>query len=51
MAEKYKACQIYRRICDVYEEVGFSPKNVYKLAKYGFSTLNPSRKDIPCSSQ
>ena len=35
MAERCKPCEIYRRIYDVYGEVGFSKKkkNVYKWAK------------------
>ena len=32
-AEKFKQCEIYRRMCDVYEEVCFSPRNVYKWTK------------------
>ena len=28
LAEKYKACEIYRRMCDVYGEACFNLKNV-----------------------
>ena len=30
VVEKYKLCEIYRRICDVYSETCFNKKNVYK---------------------
>ena len=37
----------YRRICDIYREVYFSQKNVYKLAKHGFAIIYLSQKESP----
>ena len=38
VVEKCKPCEIYRRICDVYEEASLSLKDVYEWGKGGFST-------------
>ena len=43
MAEKGKQCEIYRNICDVYEEAYFS-ENVHKLAKNMFARTSLRRK-------
>ena len=40
LAEKYKLCEIYRKMCGVYGEACFSQRNVSKLAKHGFATTN-----------
>ena len=40
LAEKYKPCEIYRRMCDVYGEASFSQRNFSKLAKHGLATTN-----------
>ena len=45
VAEKCEPCEIYRRICNMDDEVWFSPKNVYKWAKHGFATMNLTQKD------
>ena len=36
VAEKCKPCEIYRRMCDVYDEACFSHENVYSWARHGF---------------
>ena len=36
-------------MCDLYEEVCFTPKNVYKWAKAGFAITSLSPKDSPWS--
>ena len=46
VAKKYKQCEIYRRMCDLYEEACFSKKNVYKKAKHWFASMSLSQKDI-----
>ena len=43
MAEKCKPCEIYRRICDVYEEAGLS-KNIYNWIKQGFTITSLNQK-------
>ena len=44
--EKCKPCEIYRRMCDMYREAGFSKENVYKLlikvAKKSYQTIPPT---------
>ena len=40
LAEKCKACEIYRRMCDVYGEACFSQRNFSKWATHGFATTN-----------
>ena len=42
VAEKCKPCEIYRRLCDVYETASFSQKNVYKWTKHKFATTTLS---------
>ena len=41
-----KPCRIYGKTCDVLGEAGFSLKNVYKWAKYGYSTMSPRHGNI-----
>ena len=36
VAETCKPCEIYRTLCDVYEETCFNKKNLYKWVKHGF---------------
>ena len=49
VAEKCKLCKIYKRKCYVYGEACSSQKRtkkkLYKWAKHGFATMNPSQKD------
>ena len=45
LAEKWKPCEIYQKICDEYWEACFSQKNLYKLAKDKFGITSLSRKD------
>ena len=33
VAEKYKSCEIYRKMCVVYGEASFSQKMIHKWAK------------------
>ena len=47
LTENCKPYEIYRRICDVYGEICFSQKNVYRWAKDGFAITCLSRKDRP----
>ena len=42
VAEMCKAYEIYRRMCDVYEEVCFSPKTFYNWEKRGLGTMSLS---------
>ena len=42
--EKYKPCEIYRRICYVYRKACFR-KNVYNCVKYGFIITSLSRTE------
>ena len=37
-AENIKACEIYKRMCDVSGEVYVGKKNGFKFAKYGFAS-------------
>ena len=44
VVEKCKPSEIYRRMTNVYGEVCFSQKTVYKWDKHGFATRNQSQK-------
>ena len=46
-SEKCKLCEIYRRMCDVYEEACINQINVSKSAKHGFATAIMIRKSSP----
>ena len=46
IAEKYKPCEIYRRVDDVCREACFSQKTLYKWAKHRFVTTSLSYKKI-----
>ena len=39
--------KIYRTICNVYGEIFFLVRNVYKWFKHGFSNSSLSQKDCP----
>ena len=41
--ENCKLCEIYRKMCDEYDEC-FSQKDDYKLAKFGLATTSQSRE-------
>ena len=47
LAVKCKPCEIYQRICDVYEEACFNQKNVYKWANHEFTIMRLTQKDSP----
>ena len=47
VAEKYKPCEIYQRISDMFGEVCFSQKMYFKWGKHGFDSASLSRKDSP----
>ena len=42
VAEKYKPCEIYRKLCDVYRKACFILKTLYELAEHGFATSRDS---------
>ena len=53
MAEKYKPCEIYRRMCNVCSEACFSPKNIHKKSKHRFAIMSLSQKETHklCSTE
>ena len=40
VSDKCKPCKIYNRLYHVFGEAYFSKKNIYKLAIYGFASMN-----------
>ena len=44
ITEKYKPCENFKRMCDVYGESCFCKQNVYKCVKGGFATKIPEWK-------
>ena len=44
--EKWKPCETFRKICDVYRKVGFTYKHVYKRCWLGFATTSLSEKTV-----
>ena len=46
VAEKYKPCKIYRRMCDTFGEGCFSVKKFYKSVKHEFSAMSQSGKTL-----
>ena len=45
IGEKFKPCEIYIRMSDLYRKACFNPKNIYKWAKHGFAMTRLSQKD------
>ena len=44
-AEKYKPCEIYIRMCNVYRKAFFSKVNIHKYTKYDFATSSRGQND------
>ena len=47
VAEKSKLCEMYRRLCDVYGETGFSKRNIYEWSKNVSTSTYLDQKDSP----